>query len=328
MRRLALILFATFSLSPLFALEATEQQPIDWQAYAQNPRKHALALQAKLAREGFSCGTIDGIWGKQSEAALEAWQAHAQSLTKMRLTEVPDTLTHTISEADIKRVTGPMPKSWAERSELRYLGYATLIEAIAEHYHTSPRALARLNKWGYDKANWPTLALGQSVIVPNAKASIKAKAAKVVIDIKRFYLRCYDQDDRIIAHFPCSIARNKQHLPQETALTVRTLIPNPNYTYNPANYIYPEGDSLYIIYPGPRNPVGVYWIGLSLPSYGLHGSPSPYTIGRAESRGCFRLTNWDIQTLAKLLSINTPVQIVASTPPKLASPTPTLKVQP
>ena len=53
-----------------------------------------------------------------------------------------------------------------------------------------------------------------------------------------------------------------------------------------------------MVKPGPNNPVGVVWIDLNKPSYGIHGAPEPETIGKTASHGCVRLTNWDVQLLA------------------------------
>jgi lipoprotein-anchoring transpeptidase ErfK/SrfK len=95
--------------------------------------------------------------------------------------------------------------------------------------------------------------------------------------------------------------------------------PHPNYTFDPANF--PEsaraqeiGRKL-ILPPGPRNPVGVYWVSLSLPGYGIHGTPHPETIGNMESHGCFRLCNWDAQALGESLILGTPVYLDA--PPRI-----------
>jgi lipoprotein-anchoring transpeptidase ErfK/SrfK len=58
---------------------------------------------------------------------------------------------------------------------------------------------------------------------------------------------------------------------------------------------------------GPNNPVGVVWIDISHPHYGLHGTPEPSTIGKTTSHGCVRLTNWDAAKLAGLVRPGTKV---------------------
>jgi hypothetical protein len=59
--------------------------------------------------------------------------------------------------------------------------------------------------------------------------------------------------------------------------------------------------------PGPNGPVGLVWIGISKPHYGLHGAADPGLIGRTYSDGCIRMTNWDALELAKLVVVGTPV---------------------
>ena len=51
--------------------------------------------------------------------------------------------------------------------------------------------------------------------------------------------------------------------------------------------------------PGPNGPVGVAWLDLSREHYGIHGSPEPQNIGRTESHGCIRMTNWDVLRLSR-----------------------------
>ena len=58
-----------------------------------------------------------------------------------------------------------------------------------------------------------------------------------------------------------------------------------------------------------NNPAGDNWVGLSLPGYGIHGTPNPESVGRTESHGCFRLANWNAEFLLKLVSVGTPVVV-------------------
>ena len=62
--------------------------------------------------------------------------------------------------------------------------------------------------------------------------------------------------------------------------------------------------------PGPNNPVGVVWIALSAKGYGIHGTPDPDAVGKTQSHGCIRLTNWDALTLARLVKKGTPVDFI------------------
>ena len=60
---------------------------------------------------------------------------------------------------------------------------------------------------------------------------------------------------------------------------------------------------------GPRNPVGVLWIGLNKPGIGIHGTNSPWNIGRTTSHGCMRVANWDVVRLSKLITKGMTVEI-------------------
>ena len=83
---------------------------------------------------------------------------------------------------------------------------------------------------------------------------------------------------------------------------------NPPFRYNPD--LFWDADPTHskaVIPPGPNNPVGLVWIDISKEHYGLHGTPEPSTIGRTESHGCVRLTNWDALRLASLVKPGTPV---------------------
>jgi lipoprotein-anchoring transpeptidase ErfK/SrfK len=93
-----------------------------------------------------------------------------------------------------------------------------------------------------------------------------------------------------------------------SAHSVTGITENPAYRFDPS--MWPEvkgGKSALIIPPGPRNPVGLCWIALSLSGYGIHGSPAPEMIGKTGSHGCFRLTNWDAVRLGRMIKPGTPV---------------------
>jgi lipoprotein-anchoring transpeptidase ErfK/SrfK len=128
----------------------------------------------------------------------------------------------------------------------------------------------------------------------------------VHISLSRHTLEATDADGRLLAHFPVSIARMAEKRP-EGELKVTVVIANPNYTFDPE--VFPDsaearqlGRKL-VLPPGPNNPVGVAWIGLNLPGYGIHGTPQPEYVGRTESHGCFRLANWDARTMLDLASV-------------------------
>ncbi len=97
-------------------------------------------------------------------------------------------------------------------------------------------------------------------------------------------------------------------------LHVAVIAPNPNYTFDPE--LFPESAEAkqspgvkLILPPGPNNPVGMVWIGLDKPGYGMHGTPGPEAVGRTESHGCFRLANWNAELLLKVVWMGMPVYV-------------------
>ena len=117
----------------------------------------------------------------------------------------------------------------------------------------------------------------------------------------------------MLAHFPVSIARKVEKRPQGE-LRVRTAAREPNYTFDPKVLTLAaqqEGiTNKLILPPGPNNPVGTAWIGLSLPGYGIHGTPEPEDISRTGSHGCFRLANWNATKLVHAVRPGIPVEVV------------------
>jgi lipoprotein-anchoring transpeptidase ErfK/SrfK len=111
----------------------------------------------------------------------------------------------------------------------------------------------------------------------------------------------------VIAEYPVTSGSQHDPLPiGNWRVTVISL--HPVFHYNPDLFWNaPEADEKAKIQPGPNNPVGVVWIGISKEHYGIHGTPEPSLVGHAESHGCVRLTNWDAAELAKIVTVGTPV---------------------
>jgi lipoprotein-anchoring transpeptidase ErfK/SrfK len=116
-----------------------------------------------------------------------------------------------------------------------------------------------------------------------------------------------DAEGRVIFFAP--VTSGSQHDPLPIGEWKVTGIQfSPKFHYNPDLFWDAEpSNSKATIAPGPNNPVGVVWINLSRPHYGLHGTPEPSTIGKTTSHGCVRLTNWDAMKLASLVRPGTKV---------------------
>lgn len=282
------------------------------------PVENMVELQIALARLGFSPGSIDGLSGEQTRLALLAFQeAHDLPLsgifdpaTAARLQiEEPVFAFLELSPRDFSNIAPP-PQSWRARGQLDALRFNSILEMVAEYSQSHPDFIRQLNPG----LEWHRLAPGDQVRVPRMPpVRIVGTPAYIRIQLGQRVLRVYDSQDRIRFHAPVSIARSVDKRPSGE-LKVKVRVANPNYTFNPA--ILTEAarrESLtekFIIQPGPNNPVGTVWIGLNLPSYGIHGTPEPEKVGRTESSGCFRLANWNAEALLHAVTTDMPVYVL------------------
>jgi lipoprotein-anchoring transpeptidase ErfK/SrfK len=271
-------------------------------------------IQSALDRNGFGVGLIDGREGSKTVQALKDYATSyaltvSQARKNLLANAEPATLAHTLTAEELARV-GAAPADYLEASLLPAMACESLEELLAEQFHVSPVFLKHLNP---GITNWHDVGAGTLLTLPNTRpVDWSVPTARLEVDCNQFRVRAFDSNGTLIASFPCSIAKQLHKVPVG-ALTLVSFAPNPNYTFDPANF--PEsaraqeiGRKL-IIPPGPNNPVGVYWLTLSAPGFGMHGTPHPETIGRRESHGCFRLTNWDITTLATMVQPGTPVTV-------------------
>jgi lipoprotein-anchoring transpeptidase ErfK/SrfK len=144
---------------------------------------------------------------------------------------------------------------------------------------------------------------------PNAKPSLDAAADDVTITVSRdeSSLRATHADGSLIFFAPVTTGSEHDPLPLGN-WKVTGIDWHPVFHYNPALFWdAKQTDSKATIKAGPNNPVGVVWIDLDLPHYGLHGTPEPGNIGHTESHGCVRLTNWDAAHVASLVHPGTAV---------------------
>jgi lipoprotein-anchoring transpeptidase ErfK/SrfK len=230
------------------------------------------------------------------------------ALAQLGSSNAPALITVKVSEEDLARLQ-PLGKTWLAKSEQNRLDYETILELMAETHQAHPNLVRRINP-GVD---WENVVAGTEVIVPNAEFPKEAKkAAFVRILLGQRVLEAFDENTNLVAHFPCSIAQLMEKRPVGE-LRVDVVAPNPNYTFNPD--VFPESPEArelnrkLILQPGPNNPVGVAWIGLDRPGYGIHGTPRPEDVGRTESHGCFRLANWNAEFLLRLITVGTPVLV-------------------
>jgi len=227
-----------------------------------------------------------------------------------RLGNTNDILTtYTVTRADHASLT-EHPSSWMTRSQMERMGHVTIEELVAEKFHLYRATLRRLNP----NAPWPNPPAGIMLTVPNVKSRALPPLSKLEIRLGEKTLRAYDNEGHLVAQFPCSIAASKAKRPEGETLRVVLWAENPDYTFDPDLFAEnPEAAAIgkrLRIPPGPNNPVGVAWIGLDRPGYGIHGTPSPEEISHTESHGCFRLTNWDAFKLVRAVRTDLPVIIL------------------
>jgi lipoprotein-anchoring transpeptidase ErfK/SrfK len=295
----AYILTLTLVLAPVLAA-----------APAKKPTAGAdhLALQVALDRAGFSPGELDGQAGPKTRLALVAYKAARNADPALP----PEPITsYTITPAD---AAGPfidtMPHDMMAAAGLTAFGYTSALEALAEKFHSSPALLRKLNPG----ASWDAGAVikvpdVEPFALPDGKPVKAAPGIAVFIDGATHSLTVRDAAGTTLMHAPVTIGSEKDPLPVGGWKVVGVSW-NPVFNYNPD--LFWDADPTHAkakIPAGPNNPVGVVWVDINKEHFGLHGSPEPSTVGRTESHGCIRLTNWDATKLGRLVSVGTAVSI-------------------
>jgi lipoprotein-anchoring transpeptidase ErfK/SrfK len=273
------------------------------------------AYQVALERMHFSCGFIDGDQGMRTQRMLRAFQqsrglplsGFLDPATRAAIGEPGEPfLSYVVTAQDMASIM-PKPSTWREKAQAKRLGYNTIWELLAEKFHCTRAYLKALNR------DVPEPVAGSEIIGPKVfPAAPIPQAASLRVNLAETSIEALDASGRIIAFFPCSIAKDKAKRPNGK-LVVKSVVPDPDYTFDPALFAdAAKAEGLthkMVLPPGPRNPVGTAWIGLSLPGYGIHGTPEPENISRTQSHGCFRLANWNAEKVLRMVRVGTPVDV-------------------
>ena len=302
-------------------------------ATAQKPVFNQAVLEAEvlLDRAGASPGALDGRDGENFANALHAFQ-QANGLpvgpldqpTMARLAQAsngPVLTRYTILPEDVKGPFAPqIPQHYEEMAALPRLAYRDPRQQLAAKFHMSESLLAALNRnANFDQPGTVVTVANVTPMPADPKLAARAgegsgsstengpAAGKIVVDKPHHAVLVYSPDNRLIAFFPASIGSTEKPAPSGS-FVVRSVTYDPDYTYDPAYHFKGQKTERKVtVRPGPNNPVGLVWIGLSAKGYGIHGTPDPDQIGKTQSHGCVRLTNWDAVKLAKMVKRGIPV---------------------
>ncbi|WP_296495134.1 L,D-transpeptidase [Rhodoferax sp.] len=300
---------ATQLLAPDSLSETERAQPIT----SKMKGSAVLRAQVLMDRARFSPGEIDSVYGQNLRNAISGFQKanglqntgtiDAPTWAVLNTDTAPILVSHTILDTDVAGPFKRIPAEWPDKAKMRALGYSSAREALSEKFHVSPKLLTQLNpgkKFG---------SAGEVIVVPNvADTSELPKAVKIIVDQSDLTLSLVDADGKVIAQFPATTGSKHDPLPIGI-WKVNGVARNPVFHYNPKLFWDADpADAKAKIAPGPNNPVGVVWIDLSKEHYGIHGTPEPSTIGKTQSHGCIRLTNWDATALAQ--SVVTGVEVL------------------
>lgn len=272
-----------------------------------------LRAQVLLDRAWVSPGEIDGRGGTNTARAIGGFQRLQGLPISGVLDEAtwaalerfgPALVRYTLTDADVRGPFRAIPGSMYGKARLPRLSYSNVGEALGEKFHIRPAALAELNP-GKDLSR-----AGTEIIVPNV-LDIPAlpPASRIVVSDAVKLLMLINAEGKVYAQFPVTTGSERDPLPIGE-WELRSVARNPHYNYNPALFKGAAPGPRATLPPGPNSPVGVMWMGLSKPHYGIHGTPEPGSISKTHSNGCIRMTNWSVLQVSESVARGTPVTLL------------------
>ncbi len=273
-----------------------------------------VKTQILLDHAGISPGIIDGWSGGMSQSAIAAFetreglpvdgQLDASVWTALGGAQASGLLqSYTVTAEDLSGLSAPLPEDYAKLAELDRLGYTSVTEKLAERFHMDEEFLKTLNPG----VSWEA---GSQITVAAPGPQVETKVARIEIRKPTGRLAAFDAEGHMVANYPVTVGSSSTPSPSGTVEVVAVAM-DPTYSYDPEkNFQQGDNDEFLVLPPGPNGPVGSVWIDLSKPTYGLHGTSEPDSLFQAASHGCVRLTNWDVEELAGLVSEGVTVEFV------------------
>jgi lipoprotein-anchoring transpeptidase ErfK/SrfK len=270
-----------------------------------------LKTQVYLDRLHFSIGVIDGRWGRNSGIALWWYQrtrgiqaAEPGALDEQTFRSlaanaggVPALVQRTLTADDVKGPFVAIPEDVYKKQDLECLCYESKEEKLAERFHTTVEFLQKVN---VDR-KLADVNEGDSIWIPNVRdpwTEDRPDIARIIVSIGGNTFNAFDTAGNLVFHAPTTVGSKYDPSPEET-VKVETVTFDPHFHYQPTLFHeVPDSEPEANLPPGPNSPVGVVWVALSKPHFGIHGTSDPDSIGYASSHGCVRLANWDAAEIA------------------------------
>jgi lipoprotein-anchoring transpeptidase ErfK/SrfK len=285
---------------------------------AKTPSPTLIKAEVLLDRANFAPGVIDGRMGENVRNALIAYdKAHdlpaggtldQQTWTALNAGDhTPAMMSYTLTPQDVAGPWTPnVGENFVKMAKLPSLGYTSELQMLAARFHMDQGLLTALNP-GVDLAK-----PGATITVVDPGQATLPDVHTILVDKKTKSVTALDDGGKVLAVFPATVGSTERPSPKGT-WKVKGVAQNPDYTYDPSKLTWgPKKAGKLHIAPGPNNPVGVVWIALTAPDYGIHGTPDPHVVGKTASHGCVRLTNWDAEELSKAVRPGVKVTFVSS----------------
>jgi lipoprotein-anchoring transpeptidase ErfK/SrfK len=305
------ILLGSAGQAEAMTAEDIEAAQFSAEGRGEGPDALTARLQILLDRNHVSPGVIDGYPGENVEEALRTFETMKGLEADGVLDETawaalveaggPVTKAYTIVEDDLSGLVRSIPEDFSEMAKMERAGYTSVEEELAERFHMDVDFLKELNpEADFSRA-------GTEIVIADTGKDAEGEVDRIEVTKEPGRLLARAADGSLVAAYPVTVGSDRLPSPSGTH-EVKAIAIDATYSYLPdENFRQGDDDEPLELPPGPNNPVGGIWIDLTEPTYGLHGTPDPSLVGKTQSHGCVRMTNWDARELASLVRKGTKV---------------------